>query len=1285
MAVNRYEILVRAILNKADLQNQLNDFSATINNKLKSKPITLKTGLALDEKSMENQIQRYQNRIDKMKFTSPAFFNSEEIKPHLENLKIMLAEFEHTKGVRVTKDDIATEWDNMALSGKKYNDGLKVNMKDTDTFIRNMGTNIKKVAMWAIATTALYGTLKKIREGTQFIKDLDKAMTNTQIVTGLANEQIKSLAIDYNRLAQEVGATTLEVADGSLEWFRQGKTAQEALELTRSSLIMSKLGNVEAAQSTEYLTSTLNGFKLEAEDAMMVIDKLVALDNAYATSVAEIAEGLQKSSNSAQQAGVSFDELASYITIISSVTRQAGASIGTSLRTMFARMEAVKLGKMFEDEATNINDVEKALSLVDIKLRDTADSFRPMGDVFTEIASKWSTMNDLEQSAVATAIAGIRQRENFLVLMNNYNDVLVAQAVELNSAGLALERYQIYLGSIEAIANKNTAAMQKMWQATINTDFMKWTAGATTFVANLIAELGGLVPVLTAISVILSTMKWSAMTTAMPKIAEGIKAIGLAFKSATMLTGIIAAIMVAIGIVVYVSGRLDRAIQKNVDTMNELNAAVTASETTIAGLSGIVKRIDEISEEFENLRNKTSLTNDEQQRFYALQNEIKALMPTVSGQYDEQGNFILTASTNLAELNKQKLIEIQIAKDQLVLDKERQATAAAERYGLAIQKETQISKPKTAMGAYAVSADDIQDQLREQQNIKTETIQMLTSLYMAAQIEGEKAANAFMQMIIDSGEAGQALLVDIMLYANQLSTSVDTIVKETAQSSENLLAHLGGLYEQASAVKDLIDSYDALNGITVEQTQKLAELFPLEYQQTLMVDKNTGLTYLNIQALKQMVIEKAKLAYQAAQTALALAQENNALQSTISSLERMVGVSKGYLTQVQSTSFWLPKATSGVSGLSEAQKNYNDLLKDTISMLKQQKNDQKDALKEQLDGYKKIIDAKKKILDQMQEEKDYQDELGDKNKELTNIDNELLQIQFDNSDEAKKRRLELEDEKAKKITEIDKFQADRSVEIQKDALDEEYDEYKEYIEKKIDALDDYLKRDGAIRSQAIDLLESRNQTFYNNLMAWNRQYGSGIDNDITAKWNNATQAAINYNNVAAQAPHNYTIDTPKTLMQIFREGEAASMESYYDYMNRKQSDYNVFYDGTSLRYQHKITGAYISLDKYNSLPKYHEGGIVGNSSMKENEILATLLKGEVVATESQAYDFIRNTLPNIINAARLSGDTNIPVQITIEGNVDEKVMPLLKENITKAVYKAMTDRGFNRGANSFSI
>ena len=75
-------------------------------------------------------------------------------------------------------------------------------------------------------------------------------------------------------------------------------------------------------------------------------------------------------------------------------------------KTMFARLGNIKLGKMFEDDTTNINDVERALGLVNIRLRDTETSFRPMGDVMDEIAEKWSTMNEIEQSAVANAIAG---------------------------------------------------------------------------------------------------------------------------------------------------------------------------------------------------------------------------------------------------------------------------------------------------------------------------------------------------------------------------------------------------------------------------------------------------------------------------------------------------------------------------------------------------------------------------------------------------------------------------------------------------------------------------------------------------------------------------------------------------------------------------------------------------------------------------------------------------------------------------------------------------------------
>lgn len=42
--------------------------------------------------------------------------------------------------------------------------------------------------------------------------------------------------------------------------------------------MLGKLGNLEMAQSTEYLTAILNGFKMEAEDAIDVVNKLVAVN-----------------------------------------------------------------------------------------------------------------------------------------------------------------------------------------------------------------------------------------------------------------------------------------------------------------------------------------------------------------------------------------------------------------------------------------------------------------------------------------------------------------------------------------------------------------------------------------------------------------------------------------------------------------------------------------------------------------------------------------------------------------------------------------------------------------------------------------------------------------------------------------------------------------------------------------------------------------------------------------------------------------------------------------------
>ena len=82
-------------------------------------------------------------------------------------------------------------------------------------------------------------------------------------------------------------------------------------------------------------------------------------------------------------------------------------------------MQNIKLGNL-DDAGESINDVEKALSRVGIELRDTPTSFRDMSDVLEDVASQWSTFDDTTQASIAQTLAGARQYENLIVLLNNW-------------------------------------------------------------------------------------------------------------------------------------------------------------------------------------------------------------------------------------------------------------------------------------------------------------------------------------------------------------------------------------------------------------------------------------------------------------------------------------------------------------------------------------------------------------------------------------------------------------------------------------------------------------------------------------------------------------------------------------------------------------------------------------------------------------------------------------------------------------------------------------------------
>ena len=152
---------------------------------------------------------------------------------------------------------------------------------------------IERFAVWGVAMKVWTGVGNAVKDCTAYVKDLNEAMTNIRVVTMDTKEATQDLLDTYNQMAQDLGANTTDIAEGAVDWLRQGFGEADTAELVKDSTILSKLALIDNAEATEYLTSALKGYKLEAKDAMGVIDQLTAIDLEAATSAGDMAEAIK--------------------------------------------------------------------------------------------------------------------------------------------------------------------------------------------------------------------------------------------------------------------------------------------------------------------------------------------------------------------------------------------------------------------------------------------------------------------------------------------------------------------------------------------------------------------------------------------------------------------------------------------------------------------------------------------------------------------------------------------------------------------------------------------------------------------------------------------------------------------------------------------------------------------------------------------------------------------------------------------------------------------------------
>ena len=302
-------------------------------------------------------------------------------------------------------------------------------------FTSGVSDYFNRFLSYTLVVSAFNAIRDAMRSTIDVAEKMNAVFTDIQMVSLSSAESIDKLKESYAELAYEYSSSVISVAEGANQWIRQGKSASETTELLRASMVLSRVGAIDAADATEYLTSTLNGYQLEASEAMRVVDAMSQADIESASSVEDLAIALQKTANIARNSGVEFETLVGWIAEVKEVTQRSAATIGESFKTILSRLGSVKAGTFlstdleaeYQDLDSFINDTEKVLSKVGISLRDTNKDFRDAEDVINDVATSWKNYSDLEKNAIATAIAGTRQRENFTVLnLGTHNSDIVS-------------------------------------------------------------------------------------------------------------------------------------------------------------------------------------------------------------------------------------------------------------------------------------------------------------------------------------------------------------------------------------------------------------------------------------------------------------------------------------------------------------------------------------------------------------------------------------------------------------------------------------------------------------------------------------------------------------------------------------------------------------------------------------------------------------------------------------------------------------------------------------------
>lgn len=425
----------------------------------------------------------------------------------LENLK--KTEAQYGRGSKEVAD--ATKEFRSTLKSTQAT--LTANGDATQSLTVKLGGLAKKFGSWLGVSQVIMYAYRSFKKMISVSIELDSAMTQLQIVTKAASDEMEKFGDEAAKSAQKTASSITDIVDSATTYARLGYDIQDSTRLAEYTAMLKNVGDIDVSDAQDAITSIIKAYGKDADEIESIMDKLVETGNNFPISVSQIAEGMNNASSTLAASGNTFEQSIALLTA-ANTTIQDAAKSSTGLRTIAARIRNTKtelsdLGETMTK--ANYEELVRNLTDAGVRLTDINGEYRSTYEIMSDIAAKWDEMSNTEQAAMATALSGTRQQAVFYSIIEQFREASGAMDAMAGSAGALDRAYSTYLDSTQAHINQLKARFEEFSASVMDSNSTKAFIDALGTILDRLNDIvnvtGALPPLLATISGYLSYKK----------------------------------------------------------------------------------------------------------------------------------------------------------------------------------------------------------------------------------------------------------------------------------------------------------------------------------------------------------------------------------------------------------------------------------------------------------------------------------------------------------------------------------------------------------------------------------------------------------------------------------------------------------------------------------------------------------------------------------------------------------------------------------------------------------